>query len=435
MDSRAIERHSELRQNLFRILNDIYPETHTSFLDNFAEDLANLASENQSSDEFRDRPLWSENDGAGSLTLNKAYRWTVTLDIPEALVHSSHETTRQFLYDGRDIKVGDYIATSNDGKFLKIISITSQTNQSCVCVAEDEDRLNTFQDNTGNADGSIPTVEGFLFQVKNGYPILYPLLPDLLSVFPNIGAQILSRFLFRSKTGTLTIQQAGHTFSVGDSVYLASNGTYGKIDITTTGQNFIGTVIGTGVPGASSFTLKTVGPIIQDTVMPNNADVGGYVYLDPATPGGLTGVAPTLYGNSNAVFIKLSSTSGVLISSSVGSATGSGSTVYVVTDLTERNNINNPATGSLAYVTGTGGEQASDEWTLYIYLGSTWSELTNQDAGLVDAGTGEVIIDKDSNSMTSIIKSVSTKTITKRDALRMYCQSFLDIELLIAIFI
>ena len=216
--------------------------------------------------------------------------------------------------------------------------------------------------------------------------------------------------MFRSKTGTLTIQQAGHTFSVGDSVYLASNGTYGKIDITSTGQNFIGTVIGTGVPGASSFTLKTVGPIIQDTVMPNNADVGGYVYLDPATPGGLTGVAPTLYGNSNAVFIKLSSTSGVLISSSVGSATGSGSTVYVVTDLTERNNINNPATGSLAYVTGTGGEQASDEWTLYIYLGSTWSELTNQDAGLVDAGTGEVIIDKDSNSMTSIIKSVSTKS-------------------------
>ena len=360
--------------------------------------------------DIQNESLWSENDGAGSLTLNKAYRWTVTLDIPEALVHSSHETTRQFLYDGRDIEVGDYIATSNDGKFLKIISITSQTNQSCVCIAEDEDRLNTFQDTTGQANGAIPKQEGFLFEVKNGYPILYPLPPDLLSVFPNIGAQILSRFLFRSKTGTLTIHQAGHTFSVGDSVYLASNGTYGKIDITSTGQNFIGTVIGTGVPGASSFTLKTVGPIIQDTVMPNNADVGGYVYLDPATPGGLTGVAPTLYGNSNAVFIKLSSTSGVLISSSVGSATGSGSTVYVVTDLTERNNINNPATGSLAYVTGTGGEQASDEWTLYIYLGSTWSELTNQDAGLVDAGTGEVIIDKDSNSMTSIIKSVSTKS-------------------------
>ena len=62
MVSRAIERHSELKQNLFCILNDIYPETHTSFLDNFAEDLANLASENQSPDGFRNRSLWSAND-------------------------------------------------------------------------------------------------------------------------------------------------------------------------------------------------------------------------------------------------------------------------------------------------------------------------------------------------------------------------------------
>ena len=43
MVSRAIEQHSELKQNLIRILNDIYPEIHSSRLDNFAEDLANLA--------------------------------------------------------------------------------------------------------------------------------------------------------------------------------------------------------------------------------------------------------------------------------------------------------------------------------------------------------------------------------------------------------
>ena len=50
MVSRAIEQHSQLKQNLIRILNDIYPEIHSSLLDHFAEDLANLASENQSSD-------------------------------------------------------------------------------------------------------------------------------------------------------------------------------------------------------------------------------------------------------------------------------------------------------------------------------------------------------------------------------------------------
>ena len=62
MISRAIEQHSELKQNLFCILNDIYPEMHTSLLDNFAEDLANLASENQSPVEFDNRSSWSAND-------------------------------------------------------------------------------------------------------------------------------------------------------------------------------------------------------------------------------------------------------------------------------------------------------------------------------------------------------------------------------------
>ena len=59
MVSRAIEQHSELKQNLFCILNDIYPEMRSLFLDNFAEDLANLASENQSPNEFKNRSLWS----------------------------------------------------------------------------------------------------------------------------------------------------------------------------------------------------------------------------------------------------------------------------------------------------------------------------------------------------------------------------------------
>ena len=62
MVSRAIVQHSELKQNLFCILNDIYPEMHTSLLDNFAEDLANLASENQSPVEFDNRSSWSAND-------------------------------------------------------------------------------------------------------------------------------------------------------------------------------------------------------------------------------------------------------------------------------------------------------------------------------------------------------------------------------------
>ena len=62
MVSRAIERHSGLTQNLIRILQDIYPEIDPSFLNNFAEELANQAQKNQSSDRARDSALWSESD-------------------------------------------------------------------------------------------------------------------------------------------------------------------------------------------------------------------------------------------------------------------------------------------------------------------------------------------------------------------------------------
>ena len=353
---------------------------------------------------------WTTDDGTGNITTGKDYQWTVTLDIPTALQHSSHETTRQFLYNGLDIKVGDYIATSNDGKYVKIVSISSQSPQACTCVVEDEDRLNTFQDNTGNADGSIPTVEGFLFEMRNGAPILYPLPPALLDVFPNIGAQIISRFLFRTKSGTQSVTQiSGGPFNVGDAVFVDNTGTWGKVDITQAGQNFIGIVTETGVPGPDSFVVKTVGPIVEGITLPGNT--GDFVYLDPTTAGGLTNTPATLYGSNNAVFIKLDASRGILVSGSIGSASGAASKIYVVDNITQRDSINNPSDGSLAYVKNTGGGQGGTEWTIYIYLtGIGWSELTNQDAALVDAGSAQIEITNTTGSSTIPLKIVSTQS-------------------------
>ena len=48
MVSRDIEQHSELTQNLISILQDIYPEKDGSFLNDFAEGLANQAQKNPS---------------------------------------------------------------------------------------------------------------------------------------------------------------------------------------------------------------------------------------------------------------------------------------------------------------------------------------------------------------------------------------------------
>ena len=62
MVSRAIEQHSGLKQNLINILQDIYPETDSLSLDNFATDIASQALKNQSSEGLGGRELWSAND-------------------------------------------------------------------------------------------------------------------------------------------------------------------------------------------------------------------------------------------------------------------------------------------------------------------------------------------------------------------------------------
>ena len=60
---RAIkEQHNGLKQNLICILQDLYPEIDYSFLNNFAEELANQATEYQPSTRFMGSPLWSESD-------------------------------------------------------------------------------------------------------------------------------------------------------------------------------------------------------------------------------------------------------------------------------------------------------------------------------------------------------------------------------------
>ena len=83
----------------------------------------------------------------------------------------------------------------------------------------------------------------------------------------------------------------------------------------------------------------------------------------------------------------------------------------MVTSIAERDSINNPAEGSLAYVKNTGGGQGAAEWTIYIYLtGIGWSELTNQDAALVDAGSAQIEITNTTGSSTIPLKIVSTQS-------------------------
>jgi hypothetical protein len=348
---------------------------------------------------------WTENDGGNDLGTDKAYKWDVTMSVT-VQSHSSHEhgSDVPFFYNGEDIAVGDYICSSNKGDVLKIVFITSQSNDVCVCVAEDEHRLNTYQDNTQLADGTISQDDGFIFEVKNGTPILFP-TPDVFpgSLIQAFGTQLFSRFAYREAKDTIHIEQASHGLVVGDAVYLASNGSYAKVDLTdTTKQTHIGTVVEIGVPGVNYFRYRPIGSLVN-LAMPGTADVGGLVYISDSAPGTLTGTKPT----SNIimpVFIKVSTTSGILHN---GGGGGSGTSVITVANITERD-ILASSEGQLVLVADTGG----GEWALYIYTSSAWQIVTTEDTSGVDAKTVSVNLAHNSSATLAISNIGGTSRVT-----------------------
>ena len=64
-------------------------------------------------------------------TTNVAYQWNATLAVV-AQAHSDSTTPTPFFYNGNDVRVGDFITTSGDGKSLKVASITTKTANSVV---------------------------------------------------------------------------------------------------------------------------------------------------------------------------------------------------------------------------------------------------------------------------------------------------------------
>ena len=99
-------------------------------------------------------------------------------------------------YDGRDVKVGDYVATCGGGKALQIMSITGTSTQTTVtCVVEDVNLVNAKLDEQGGWDSAIPNGVGVLFEVVNGLPVVYPLPDVAISSLPsNFSAQLNDRF-------------------------------------------------------------------------------------------------------------------------------------------------------------------------------------------------------------------------------------------------
>jgi len=295
---------------------------------------------------------------------NRVYRWRANLNVV-AQEHSDPNTNTAYQYNGLDVSVGDYITTTINARILKIITIEAQTISNVQCIVEDDELLN----NLIKTDGIIPDSEGIIFKVIDGVPILYP-LPAPLPVHFNRGfaEEIATRFRWRGKDSTITVELVGHNFQQDRSVWLNSAGVYNN-----SGDGVeVGTIIEVGMPSASYFRYKPVGNIINRDLDPT-ATVGQVLYTRTDIPGGFyTTTQPT--ASTQPVYIKTATKQYIQLASSTSTASGT----ITVNTIADRDALVADE-GLQVYVKQSDTDIGVDDWSLWIYADSAWQLIQTQD--------------------------------------------------------
>lgn len=257
---------------------------------------------------FETVATWDVDDGTGDPWIGMPYQWRVLLTVTPQ-IHSSHLTSNPYTYTGLDVKIGDLIATTNSGRFLKIITIEDRNEsdymQAYHVVLEDYNRENTFQadDNFGTGVGQISEGDGLLFELKDGLPVIYPLPASLPSTInSSFIAEIISRFFKVSAIHETYIDQAAHGFFVGNVLSLNDTGFYKANASSSATSKVVGVV--TEVPHINTFRFRPIGSVFSLAVEGDNGDT---IYLSQTVDGGYTNIKPTS-GEVVPLFIKLDDT-------------------------------------------------------------------------------------------------------------------------------
>ena len=237
------------------------------------------------------------------------YTYNAEIDVTAQL----HSGTTGFVakqYDGRDVKVGDYIATTSQGRILKISSITNTGPTRVVCILMDEDQMNASVDPTQFGESSIDADDGILFAIKEGKPFIFP-LPTILpgGLTKDFATQIFSRFNYVSKARNINVELTPHTFELGETVLLTSSG---WVAATT---NPTGVVVKVD---DDSFGVRLFG---DKTAVQLPGDVGDVYYWDD-----IDRMLTKTPGSANAVklFQKIDSAEALLLGDVRGTGGGGG---------------------------------------------------------------------------------------------------------------
>lgn len=227
--------------------------------------------------------------------------------------HGSFSTPQLYIYNGLDVRVGDWYVEASTGKALRISNIDIGVTDATYlrCTIEDVDRWEQFSDPNGVA---ATGASGFIVSLsEDGLPMFHDLIIYQTEVSPNIGfiEDMISRFRSRNLVTTkVRVNQPGHTFLLGDSLILRSDGDFELADASTvSAERIIGTVTDVGIPGANWFNYEPRGRLEHNISPALPGSVGDLIWLDPANPGKLTAAKP----NSLAIpiYIKIDNTTGV----------------------------------------------------------------------------------------------------------------------------
>lgn len=129
-----------------------------------------------------------------SPAIGAAFKWAASIFVnPQAI--GVPLDTFTFAYDGTHVKVGDWVASSEFGRALRVAEIVSADVNFISVILEDVDSYNALTDTSGAFDGSIPSNTCVVFTLNEfGFPILGPLNEF---TFPaNAQGNLLARFNF-----------------------------------------------------------------------------------------------------------------------------------------------------------------------------------------------------------------------------------------------
>jgi len=277
------------------------------------------------------------------------YQWQVGVSV-QSQTHSDPYTPRPYSYNGLDVTVGDWLFFANLNIAVEIISITAQDDYNLTLIVEDVQLYNIINDpaQTGHGIGGISgdgNYDCIIAQLNSeGLPV-FAQLPDY-SVPVNFIADVTNRFQFRNYIQDfIYATQPGHSFNIGDIIWLSSDGNYHASTADASAKNTIGSVTSINQPNVGDFTYRPAGRYV--TNIPTLPGLPGeLLYVSNSTPGGLTDIPPEY---PIPVYIKINNTSAILTSGS-GAGTASLGNLKVIgntiTTVTPGANINITTTGN-----------------------------------------------------------------------------------------